>query len=311
MKKKIFTIIGWAVSIVLIVSLLSKIDLSSMWQGFLTAHWSWLVFAAFINIVVIGLKAYRWKCLMTPSADIPLWTALKATVIGMAGNNVFPARGGDMMKIYLLDKWGGSGKSTLASIAGLDKVFDGLSILVLFGFLSFHSKFPLWVQRGTTIISIVLAVALAICILLLVHHRRTESADAGELNMISRIARRFGSGMEALADAKIVVITFFNSILICLLQVGTIWCCQLAFGEHLYIFMPAIVFVAINLALTIPSAPSGVGPFEVAAVVAYTWMGLHKETAFNIALMYHAVQFFPITLAGLYFYLFKRKGASL
>jgi len=62
--------------------------------------------------------------------------------------------------------------------------------------------------------------------------------------------------------------------------------------------VPALIYVAINLAIIVPSAPSGVGPFEVAAVLAYSWLGVRAETAFNIALMYHIIQFIPITLIG-------------
>ena len=301
MKKTAFTITGWLISIALLAALAAKIDFGTLWTGLCKAGWGWLVLAAIVNIIVIGLKAIRWQWLMQPQAKSPFWGIFKATVIGMAGNNVLPARGGDWYKIYLLGKWENVSKTTLASVAGLDKLFDGLSIVILFGFLSLHSRFPVWVQKGTTIVSIVILVSLALCIILLVHHRRNFQNE-DEPGWLGHLAIKFGAGMSALANTKIVIATLINSIVICLLQVLTIWCCQMAFGEHLDIWIPALVFVAINLAITIPSAPSGVGPFEAAGVLAYTWFRIGTEAAFNIALMYHAVQFFPITIAGFVFY---------
>jgi len=307
MKKTAFTILGWIISIGLLASLAFKLDLQTLWAGFTRASWGWLLAAAAVNGIVIALKTLRWKMLMQPSAPLTFWRTFKATVIGMAGNNVLPARGGDVAKIYLMSKWANATKTALTSVAGLDKLFDGLSIVLLFGFLSLHSTFPVWVQRGTTMVSIIIAVSLAICVLLLLHHRRTRTDEPEEMGVFSRIARKFGSGMGALASKKIVLVTLANSIAISLLQVATIWCCQLAFGIHAAIWVPALVFVAINLALVVPSAPSGVGPFEVAAVLAYAWLHVGKETAFDIAIMYHAVQFFPITISGMVFYLTRNQ----
>lgn len=302
MKKAAATILGWAISVALIAALAARLDFRSLMAGLASAQWPYLAVAAAINFVVLALKALRWQLFMRPEHRARFSNIFRATVIGYAGNNVLPARGGEWYRIYLLGKTEGVSKAMLASVTGLDKLFDGLAILLLFGALSLHSRFPAWVQKGTAIVSVVIAVALAICILLLLHHRRTPSAQAGELGAISRLAKNLGSGMSMLASRNLVLATLAISVAICLLQVGTIWTCQRAFGQRLDLWIPALVYVAINLSIIIPSAPSGVGPFEVAAVLAYTWLGLQKETAFTIALLYHAVQFFPVTIAGCLFF---------
>lgn len=304
MKQKILTIAGWMISIFLIGFLLTKLDFHSLILGFKKAKYSFLIAAASLNFFVVYLKSLRWKHLMHPQTILSS-RAFNATLIGMAGNNVFPARGGDWLKIYLLGKWEDRSKSSLASIVGLDKLLDGLVMLGLFGILSLHSKFPEWVMNGTLTVSLVLAISIVICILLLKHHQK--SATHEKQTKFGRIAKQFGAGMQALTSSKIVALTLLNSFAICFLQILTIVLCQIAFGLELNLWMAALIYVAINLAITIPSAPSGVGPFEAAAVLAYTWLGLTTATAFNIALMYHAVQFFPITLAGFIFYYFSTR----
>ena len=303
MKRTLLTALGWVISIALLAMLAAKLDFRTLGEGLLHARWGWLAAGAAINIGVIALKALRWQRLMAPSARAPYGGIFRATMIGLAGNNVMPARGGDWLKIYLLGRWAGVTKAALASITGLDKLFDGLAILILFGALSFHSRFPEWVRQGTMIVSIVIAVSLLVCVALLLHHRRIPEEEIPGLGKLSRLAKNLGSGMAMLASTRLVVVTVLLSVAICLTQVGTIWCCQQAFGERLDIWVPALVYVAINLAIIVPSAPSGVGPFEVAAVLAYTWQGVGKETAMGIALMYHAVQFFPVTAIGFALYL--------
>lgn len=303
MKKTILTVAGWIISIALIVTLVIRLDWHAIAAGLSHAKWSFLIAAAILNIAVATLRALRWQWIMNSAQDVGFGAIFNATMISFAGNNLMPARGGDWLRIYLLGKKEGASKTMLASITGVDKLFDAFCILILFGALSFHSTFPDWVQRGTLIISIFTAVSLAICVMLLMHHRRSTEIETEKPGRFSRIASSLGSGMEILAQRGRIAATIALSIALCLMQIATIWLCQLAFGYHLDIWIPAIIYVAINLAIVIPSAPSGVGPFEAAAVIAYTWLGLKAESAFNIALAYHAIQFIPITAIGAVLYL--------
>lgn len=303
MKKAAVTAIGWIVSIALLASIAMQVDLGSVARGFASARWEWLVLAAAINMIVVAARALRWSCLMQPEVQVRYWPIFRATMIGFAGNNVLPARGGDWYKIYLLSRWSGASAPMLASVTGLDKLFDGLAILILFGVLSLFSPFPEWVRRGTVVVSLIVVVSLVICILLLLHHRRLSDDQMEAAGSISRIAKKLGSGMGALADVRLIVAILALSVAHYLLQVGTIWCCQMAFGQQLALWIPLLVLVAINLAIIVPSAPSGLGPFEFAAVMAYGWLGVGATSALGIALMYHAVQFLPVTLIGLIFYL--------
>lgn len=303
MKKTAFTITGWAITIVLIGVLFAKLDFHTIWADLMKARWPFIVAAASLNIIVIILKTLRWQWLMRPAQKSDYARLFNATMIGLAGNNVMPARGGDLLKIYLLGKWEGVSKAMLTSITALDKLFDGFSILILFGVLSFHSTFPEWVQRGTLIFTILIAIGLTICLLLMQHHRRSTTEENGDASRMSRFLANLGSGMQILRRKRMIVLNIVLSIAICLLQIETIRLCQLAFGLTLDLWVPALIFVAINLAIVIPSAPSGVGPFEVAAVLAYTWIGINAETAFSIAVCYHIIQFLPVTIIGAVLYL--------
>jgi len=198
-------------------------------------------------------------------------------------------------------------KASLASVTALDKISDGISILLLFGLFALyavllgqHHTYPTWVKTGSIIVSIVIIVSLGICAGLLIYHKRTRKKT--ELGQIATLIQKLGAGMNMLSRKKIVLATILISLVSSLLQILTIWMCQMAFNIDMAPWIPAVIFIAINLAIIIPSAPSGIGPFEAAGVLAYTWIGLKTETAFNISFMYHAVQFIPVTLIGMSFY---------
>ncbi len=302
MKKTAITAIGWLITAALIWVMLTRIDLRALWDEITRANWWYLAAAATVNIAVIVLKAFRWQWLMSPAHRAHFKSIFNASMIGFAANNVLPVRGGDWLKIYLLGKWESVSRAMLASVTGLDKLFEAISILLLFSVLSLHSTFPEWVVKGTMIVSIVAAISLLICILLMFHHRRASRDEAGTAGRLSKLAAQLGSGMLVLASSRLILATLALSIVICLLQIGTIWLCQLAFGLHLALWVPALVFVAINLAIIVPSAPSGLGPFEAAGVVAYSWFGLNAALGLGVALCYHAVQFLPVTAAGAVIY---------
>lgn len=300
MKKYYLTTIGWIISLGLLFSLGAKLNLAEFWRELKEVSLAWILAAGCINIVVILFKAIRWKWLTQHGSRLSVWNSFRANIIGMAGNNLLPARGGDIMKIYLLDKWAGTGKAALATIATLDKLFDGIAILALFLVLSFNYTFPVWVRKGTIIFSSVIALVIILGVFFLVLGRKNSSGIAR--GKLGSIVEKISHGLAALSNKNLIFLISFNSILICLLQILTLWCCQMAFGQDLNLWIPSLVFVAINLAIMVPSAPSGLGPFEVAAVLIYASLGLGKETATNIALVYHLVQIIPTTIIGMAFY---------
>ncbi len=301
MKKLTLTILGWIISAALIVGLAARLDWSTTWEVFLQTNIWWIIAGAALNIAVCALKAVRWQWIMYTKRTHFL-TIFKATTIGLAGNNVLPARGGDWYRIYLLGKWERISRAVLASITGLDKLFDGIAILGLFALLSLHSTFPPWVKEGTLIVTGVIIGSLIICIVLRIHHRRSNDIHPDSMSRLRQIIFNLGAGMSILEEKGRFGATLLLSFVIAFMQIATLYMIQRAFGILLPLWIPILVFVAINLAMTVPSAPSGIGPFEVGAVLAYVWLGVSKEIGFNIALLYHVAQVIPVTLIGAYFY---------
>lgn len=300
MKKKIIQVTGWLISIALVAILLTKLDLKAIAHGFANAKWHYLILAIVVNFIVVALKALRWQWLMRPLFPVTFMPIFKSTLIAMAGNNLLPARGGEWIRIYELGKDQNTSRTALTSILGLDKLFDGVSILLLFSLIATRATFPAWVKSGTTVFTIMLVALFCIILGLLLHLKlRSEDEPVGKFwALIYKLA----TGVQALGSFKLAVGSFVVSIISALIQIVTLYICQLAFGMDASVSTTAMAFIAINLAIVLPSAPSGVGPFEAAAVIAYRWLGHPLALAFNVALGYHAIQFIPTTIVGLIFW---------
>jgi uncharacterized membrane protein YbhN (UPF0104 family) len=55
----------------------------------------------------------------------------------------------------------------------------------------------------------------------------------------------------------------------------------------------------IAVAIVLPSAPGYVGTFQVATVAALALFAVPEATALSLSLVYHAVNYVPITVIGL------------
>lgn len=302
MKKLTLTILGWIISAGLIFGLAARLDWHTTWDVFTTSN-IWLILAAAcLNIIVVVVKTVRWQLIMYTKRRTHFWRLFKAMMIGLAGNNVLPARGGDWYRIYLLGKWERISHAALASMTGLDKLFDGIAILAIFSAVSLQSTLPEWVRRSTLVVTGVVVGSLIVCILLRIHHRRNVNTPLDKMGKLRALVYHLGAGMSILEEKGRFGITLVLSLVIAVMQIATLALVQHAFNITAPLWVPVLVFVAINLAITVPSAPSNIGPFEVAAVLAYTWLGFTKEMAFNAALMYHIVQVIPVTAIGAYYY---------
>ncbi len=61
------------------------------------------------------------------------------------------------------------------------------------------------------------------------------------------------------------------------------------------------VIVLVSMGSMIPSAPAFIGTTQYACIVALGLFGVGKSEAFAYSILYHATQFFPVTILGFYF----------
>ncbi|HQC51375.1 MAG TPA: lysylphosphatidylglycerol synthase domain-containing protein, partial [bacterium] len=102
MKRKALTVTGWLISIAVTAYLLGTANISELIGSFASTDIWYLALATIINIGVLALKGIRWQLLILPQKKTAFWGMFKATTIGYAANNILPARGGDLLKIFLV-----------------------------------------------------------------------------------------------------------------------------------------------------------------------------------------------------------------
>jgi uncharacterized membrane protein YbhN (UPF0104 family) len=115
------------------------------------------------------------------------------------------------------------------------------------------------------------------------------------------LADRFLDGLSALRRERDVLMIFFTSLLIWLLETVKYWFVMHAFPFEVSFYALMLMNGVVNLATTIPASPGYVGTFDAPGIAILQAFGVDKSIATGYTLVLHAALWLPITLLGLFF----------
>ncbi|MBK7453577.1 MAG: flippase-like domain-containing protein [Anaerolineales bacterium] len=118
---------------------------------------------------------------------------------------------------------------------------------------------------------------------------------------ITGIMNKFLDGLASLRSPFNVLMVFFTSVIIWLLETGKYWFVMHAFNFQVSFFALMLMNGIVNLATTIPSAPGYIGTFDAPGIAVLTAYGVDQATAAGYTLTLHVALWLPITLLGAYF----------
>src|SRR5512142_879635 len=128
MKKWQFWV-GVLISVLFIWLSLRGLKLEEFWGAVRKADYIWLIPGIAVYFVGVWFRAWRWHYLLGPIKKIPTETMFPITTIGYMGNNIYPARAGEVLRAVILKrKEGVSVSASLATII-VERIFDGVVML--------------------------------------------------------------------------------------------------------------------------------------------------------------------------------------
>jgi uncharacterized protein (TIRG00374 family) len=323
MKKWQFWV-GVMISIVFIWLALRGLHLEEFWDAILQANYIWLVPGIAVYFVGVWVRAWRWHYLLGPIKKIPTTTMFPITTIGYMGNNVYPARAGEVLRAVILKrKEGVSVSASLATII-VERIFDGV-VMLAFVFVNLpelarltdSSGFVGNIQQVAILGTGVFLGALTVFLLAGMFPQRTAKIGFWFIfrlvpkrlhERILSLMNKFLEGLASLRSPFNVLMVFFTSVIIWLLETGKYWFVMHAFNFSISFFGLMLMNGIVNLATTIPSAPGYIGTFDAPGIAVLTAYGVEQATAAGYTLVLHVALWLPITLLGAYF--LAREGIS-
>ncbi len=301
----------WTISILIslgaVYLAIRGVDFLQVIDSLKTAHWEYVLLALAVLCINLLAKTFRWKVLVGENGQqIPNLKYLMVMLSGQMLNSLFPARLGDFARAYSLGGMGPGRTFVLGTIV-LEKMFDSLAYIVLFGLLFLLIPLPEW-MGGSIIAFMILTLTIIGGILLLVFFPKPliriiflVIARLPE-KMRTWLSPRIESGISSLE-----VVRRSDDMLRLVLWTALVWSTALLINQlvmlaldiHLPLTASLLLLVGLQAGISLPAVPGAIGLFEYICVLALSVFGIDQATALSYGLLLHAIVFIPQILAGM------------
>jgi len=311
--------VGLLISIVFLYWSLHNLKLDEVWATLKTAKYLWLIPGVAVYFMGVWVRAWRWHYLLRPLKAIPTRTMFPIVAIGYMGNNIYPARAGELLRAAILKQREGISISASLATILIERIFDGV---VMLGFVFFNlpelakltgaSGFVGNIQQLSIWGAVIFAAALLAFLLAAMFPRPAERLMNWFIDRlvpqrwrerVREFGLRFLGGLESLRSPRDALMVLITTTIVWLFETGKYWFVMHAFPFEVSFFALMLMNGIVNLATTLPSAPGYVGTFDAPGIALLTAYNVPGELAAGYTLVLHGALWFPITLLGAYYYL--------
>ena len=311
-------LLGLAVVAALLWWLFRDADLAEVWATIRAANPVYLVATCVVAMGAFAARAARWRFLLAPAQPrSPYRSRFAAVCVGFMANNLLPSgRVGELGRAYAYSRLEPVSTATAFATLIVERLLDGVAIFALATLAVLSATFPAeslpevlvaGIRGVTLLLGLVLVGTLAVV-----------ASPAGSVRLFGAVARRvlpqrIAAGFDALFQGIVaglasmrgwrhIVPALLWSFVVWVLQSLSFWIGFAAFGIDLPFAAALFTNAAIAVAVAVPAPPGYLGTFQLGALAALVQVySVAEEAAIGFAVGWHFVNFFPITLAGLWY----------
>ncbi len=305
MRSAARTALGILVSAGLLLLLARQVQVGEIREALGDVRWSLIAAVVVLYFVGAWLRAVRWRLLFREPDRLALGHLFAATLVGYMGNNLLPARLGEIARAYMAGRRGNLSLGYVLGTVVVDRVLDLLTVVVLAGlalpFVPLSEG-----MRQAWLLGIGLG-GVAFVALLWLRRQGPDGPLVAALfrwvpaRMQGRVAElgrtliegAAGCDLRRRAPALLGWTVLLWGIYALTTQVG-FWSLDLALPWSAALTL--LVYLGVGMSL--PSAPGFVGTFQFFTVAALALYGVEASQALTFSVILHASYFFPVTVAG-------------
>lgn len=314
-KHRVVFWVGIGISAFFLYLVFRSIDGAKLVAALRTMDVRYLLPAVAATLFSYYARAYRWKLLLLEDKNTSMANLFSATSIGYMANNLLPARVGELVRVYVLGEKEDIDKGTVFASLVLDRLFDGFSVL----FILLATLFTLHLPGDDAEIRsalmtggyVTVAAYLGIVGFLVVLKVKTLATLKFAALLLKpfppRLAEKvipllgsFIKGIRLSSRSSVFLGLVASSVVIWAFAIWPINLVLQSFGITLPLTASLFIMVLLVIAVLVPASPGYIGTYHYACFKALTIFGVGTEKAVSVALIIHAINFFPITFIGLY-----------
>ena len=319
-------LLGVAISVGFLVWALKGVDFTEVRDEIRHANPWWFLAAVLVSNATFPLRVFRWRVLLSNSTRErhfqPYWRAI---AIGFMANNILPARAGEVVRAYAGNSLIGVPFSTALTSIAVERIFDGVVIVLLLALAVMSPGFPANATVHNTSIPALAGTMAAIfvgaLVVLIVVARMRDRALPPLERFIQRILpARLGPKITGVLENLVAGLAVMRSPLDIAKVIGwslAVWLANAlsyvlgfkAFGIDASLNAALVLQGVVAFGVAMPQAPGFFGVFEKLSQLVLGMYGVSLALSFSFAIGIHMGWFVPITAIGLV--ILARTGLSL
>lgn len=309
---KLRFVIGILISVLLLYWVFRDVCWEELWQTIGQINWWWLIPTVVVTYLALWIRALRWRYLLIAEPKYSAGTLFPPTVIGFMANNILPARMGEFVRAYAVGRKLNISKTLSFATIVVERVLDGFTLLAFLLFILVFAplNIPPWLKLSGQFMLGFYFTALMVLIALKFWTAQTQKILLKLLSFFppamaargEKMLNSFILGLEVLKGGWNFFWALFYSPLVWTAVASIFFFMLLAFNINLPLYSSYLLLVILSLGMMIPSGPAYVGPFQAAIVAGLSIFQVPKVQAQGFSIVFHASQFIPITLLGLFYF---------
>ena len=318
-KQQIAVLIGICISGVFLWIAFRDLQPDQVVDEIRRANIGLLLFSAVWFFASMILIALRWQYLLRAVQHVPLKNLTALVAICYMGNNIYPLRSGEALRIFLLQRNQHVPviKSTTTVI--VERVFDGLVMLTFILIpMAITDIVSADVRRVVAFTAPFFLSALALFfvlaarpnllrrLMLWVNRFLPEKLAA----LVTAIGEGVIGGLEGLRSPVDLAGAIVSSYASWVAEASVYWIVMFAFDLDLSFAVALLVTGTVNLAGLLPASPGQIGVFEFFGQAVLIAAGVNAELALGYTLTVHVVIWLPVTLVGAFLLIRQGLGWS-
>ncbi len=312
-RRLLSAVLGTVVAVVLVLWALRGVHFDEVMRHLRDARPVPLLAAVVIATLTYPIRMLRWRLLLrsTDGRPLPVAPLWHAVAIGFMANNILPFRAGELVRLLAASRLAGARFSTVLSSVAVERIFDGLAVVLLLSLSLLASDLPpdvavggMSVRHAAQVAGVLGVVALAAALLVVAFPLGAERVvrrllPPGRLaDRIVGLIEGIRHGLAVLRSPSLLAGTIAWSLVLWLTTGLAFYVAFKAFGIPVG-FLGALLMQGILVfGITVQLTPGFLGQFEAAIVAALALFLVPRDLASTYAIAYHATTFLPIILLG-------------
>ncbi|MFQ5822496.1 MAG: lysylphosphatidylglycerol synthase transmembrane domain-containing protein [bacterium] len=298
--------LGIIISLISLYWAFKDVNFQQIIDSFKLINFQYLPIVLGLLLLSLFLRTLRWKLLLSPIRKESIKNIFSVLMIGYLGNNVLPARMGEVLRSLVLNKNYGYSKSASLATIILERLFDGITLLIYLGIALWFFPFPEWVKNGGRVLGAAFLFAMILLYVMLIKKKTVIKfislifvVDSLSIK-ISALFDRFNSGLKILKEKRKLLGISGLSLCIWFIEALFVFTIIKSFGLNLSFLAPLFVTIMVSLGTMIPSSPGYVGTYQLLCIAAFVPFGVEKDLALSISILMHGIILIVTTGLGLY-----------